>query len=364
MTDRILPTAHRVLRLALGLAGSALFLLAASISAQPQAQAPAWRVQASPVNVELRGLAVVSDRVAWASGSKGTILRTIDGEAWNVIEVAGAEALDFRDIEAWDENNAIALSIGSGASSNVYKTTDGGKTWRRVFANTEPTGFWDALAFWDRDHGALFGDPVRGRFDVFTTSDAGESWVRVPDAGMPAALENEGAFAASGSCLAVGPGRSLAFVTGGARESRVFISVNGGRSFSVTTSPVPAGAASKGLFSIAWLDEKTLLTVGGDYKEPTLDGIKASLSPDGGGRWMSVASNPGFLSSVVRGPEPGSVVAVGLAGTGLSADGGRTWTAIDAAPYNTVGFAPSGDSKANAAGWAVGPKGVIARWSR
>ena len=316
------------------------------------------------MSVELRGLAVVSDRVAWASGAKGTVLRTIDGEHWQVLKVPDAEALDFRDIEAWDENNAIALSIGSGASSNVLKTTDGGRTWRRVFANTEPTGFWDAITFWDREHGALFGDPVRGRFQVFTTSDGGESWTSGPEAGMPAALENEGAFAASGSCLAAGPGRGLAFVTGGASESRVFVSMDGGRSFRVSTSPVPAGAASKGLFSLAWLGAKTLLTVGGDYKEPGLEGIKASLSLDGGQRWMSVPSNPGFLSSVVRGPGPNSLVAVGLAGTGMSADGGRTWTAIGQAPYNTAGFAEGGDPKARGAGWAVGPKGAIARWSR
>jgi photosystem II stability/assembly factor-like uncharacterized protein len=317
------------------------------------------------VTVELRGLAAVNDRVAWASGAKGTILRTRDGETWEVLKVAGAEALDFRDIEAWDETTAIAMSIGAGEASNVYKTTDGGATWRRVFANTEPTGFWDAIAFWDRRHGALFGDPVRGRFQVYITGDGGESWQPVPEAGMPPALETEGGFAASGSCLVAGPGRSLAFVTGGARESRVFVSTNAGQAFHVSTSPVPAGAASKGLFSIAWIDEKTLIAVGGDYKLPALEGVKASLSRDGGAHWMSVAASPGFLSSIVRGPRTGgSVVAVGLAGTGISHDGGETWATIDATPYNTAGFSPVAGPQATTAGWAVGPKGAIARWSK
>ncbi len=342
-------------------ANLALVLLA--LSAMAQAPSPAlspWRSQASPVTVELRGLAVVSDRVAWASGSKGTVLRTIDGATWHVRPVAGAEGLDFRDIEAWDENTAIAMSIGPGPASNVYKTTDGGATWRRVFGNTEPTGFWDALTFWDHQRGALFGDPVRGRFQVYTTDDGGESWKPAPDAGMPMALENEGAFAASGSCLVSGPGTRMAFVTGGASESRVFVSTDRGRTFQVSTSPVPAGAASKGLFSVVWLDEKTLLTVGGDYKQPTLESVKASLSRDGGATWTPIKADPGFLSSVVRGPGPdGSVVAVGLAGTGISSDGGKTWKAIDATPYNTAGFAPG-----RVTGWAVGPKGVIARWQR
>ncbi|MBK5257480.1 MAG: hypothetical protein JJE39_15760 [Vicinamibacteria bacterium] len=365
MTKTMPPSTATPPRKGAGLRALALSLLAATVCAQAPGDNPAaaaWQAQVSPVAVELRGLAVVSDRVAWASGAKGSILRTVDGETWAVLKVAGAETLDFRDIEAWDEKNAIAMSIGAGEASNVYKTTDGGTTWRRVFANPDPTGFWDAITFWDREHGALFGDPVRGRFQVYTTGDGGESWQPVPEEGMPAALENEGGFAASGSCLVAGPGRSLAFVTGGASEARVFVSTNGGRSFRVSTSPVPATAASKGLFSIAWLNESTLLSVGGDYKEPALEGIKASLSDDIGVLWKSVRSDPGFLSSVVPGPDKDSVVAVGLAGTGFSADLGKTWTTIDRTPYNTAGFAPRGGPFARA-GWAVGPKGVIARWS-
>lgn len=318
-----------------------------------------WTILFTPVSVELRGLAVVSEHVAWASGASGTVIRTIDGETWKTVPVPGAEALDFRDIEAWDAQNAVAMSIGPGAASTVYKTTDGGLSWRKVFANTEPTGFWDAIAFRDRKSGALFGDPVRGRFQVFTTEDGGETWTAAPDAGMPMALENEGGFAASGSCLVSGPGNRLAFVTGGAAEARVFISTDGGRTFRVSTSPVPTGAPSKGLFSALWLDENALLTVGGDYRERALAGVNAGLSVDGGARWTAVNARPtGFLSSVVRGPsKDAAIVAVGLAGTGVSNDGGNTWTAVDAMPYNTAGFA-------GGTGFAVGPNGVIARWRR
>jgi len=334
----------------------------ASSQTPPEMLSP-WRAQMSPVGVELRGLSVVSDRVAWASGAKGTILRTVDGEHWSAIPVPGGETLDFRDIEAWDDQTALALSIGPGEASSVFKTTDGGASWRRVFTNAAPTGFWDALAFEDRQRGALFGDPVDGRFQLFLTEDGGESWNPSPDAGMPRALENEGGFAASGSCLSAGPSGRLAFVTGGATVSRVFVSTDFGAQFKASTSPVPAGAASKGLFSAAWLDEETLITVGGDYREPALDGIKTAVSHDSGASWTGLPSRPGFLSSVVKGPAPGSVVAVGLAGTGWSADGGRTWTALDATPYNTAAFA-SGTASSPAAGFAVGPKGSIARWVR
>lgn len=346
-----------------------VFALAAVITTQQLAPSPApagastvtspWVSQTSPVTVELRGLSVVSDRVAWASGAKGTILRTTDGETWRVIPVAGAEALDFRDIQAFDENVALALTIGPGASSNAFKTVDGGATWRKVFTNAEADGFWDAIAFSDAKHGVLFGDPVRGRFQVFTTADGGETWTAVADAGLPMALENEGAFAASGQCLTTGPSGRIAFVTGGAATSRVFASTDGGRTFTVSASPVPTGAPSRGLFATAWLDEKQLLVVGGDYRDRTLAGVNAARSADAGATWTAIEASPvGFLSSVVHGSsKDGGLVAVGLAGTGVSADGGKTWRALDATPYNTAAFAKT-------TGWAVGPKGVIARWRR
>ena len=52
-----------------------------------------------------------------------------------------------------------------------------------------------------------------------------------------------------------------------------------------------------------------------------------------------------------------SYVAAGLAGSGYSRDGGRSWTALDTTPVNTVAFASP------AAGWAVGPKGLLKKYS-
>ena len=78
----------------------------------------------SGVTARLRGISAVSDRVAWASGSGGTIVRTADGGAtWQRLTVPDAAKLDFRDIDAVSDDTAYALSIGSGESSRIYKTT-------------------------------------------------------------------------------------------------------------------------------------------------------------------------------------------------------------------------------------------------
>src|SRR5258706_8051596 len=120
-----------------------------------------WIKQTVNTTASLRGLSVVNEKVIWASGTGGTVIRTIDGgKTWNVNIVPGAEKLDFRDIEAFDANTAYILSIGNGESSRIYKTADGGKTWNLQFQNSDPKAFYDAIACWDRMNCIAMSDPV------------------------------------------------------------------------------------------------------------------------------------------------------------------------------------------------------------
>src|SRR6185369_12188745 len=105
--------------------------------------------------------------------------------------VPGAEGLDFRDIQALDAQTAYLLSAGTGDKARIYKTTDGGATWKLQITNPDPKGFWDAFAFWDAAHGIAVGDAIDGQFALLTTSDGGAHWERRKS---PPALPNEGAF--------------------------------------------------------------------------------------------------------------------------------------------------------------------------
>jgi len=135
-----------------------------------------WLPQNSGTKASLRGISVVDDEVAWASGTQGTFVRTIDGgKSWKADNIAGASSLDFRDVEAFDANTAILMSAGSGELSRVYKTTDGGKNWKLCYQNSIAEGFFDGMAFWDEKNGVLFGDPVDGRLFIMTTTDGGET---------------------------------------------------------------------------------------------------------------------------------------------------------------------------------------------
>ncbi|MEU0570896.1 oxidoreductase, partial [Nonomuraea sp. NPDC005983] len=195
------------LRIALS-ALSAACVLAAPLPAQADVPSLGWELKSSGVTARLRGLSPVSRDVAWASGSEGTVLRTVDGgRTWQQVSPPGTQTLQFRDVEAFDARRAVVLSIGEGGDSRVYRTEDAGRTWAETFRNDDPKAFYDCMAFFDKRHGLAMSDPVDGRFRLLATEDGGRSWQVLPSSGMPDALPGEAGFAASGQCLVTAGGQ-------------------------------------------------------------------------------------------------------------------------------------------------------------
>jgi photosystem II stability/assembly factor-like uncharacterized protein len=311
--------------------------------------APQWALQTSGVQSRLRGVSAVSDRVAWASGADSTVLRTIDGGAiWKKLTVT-ADALDFRDIDAIEDHTAYVLSIGNGPASRIYKTTDAGATWKLQFKNDDPKAFYDAMSFWDTNHGVVIGDSIDGQFCIMTTENGGRTWVRVAANDLPAALENEGAFAASGTNIALF-GKSHAWIgTGAGAKARVLRTTDRGRTWKIAETPLIAGA-SAGIFSVAFRDAKHGVIVGGDYRKENEAVDNLAVTSDGGVTWSLVKGLSGFRSVVAYVPSAkssmhtrtiiGTLVAVGPSGTDYSTDDGRTWTALAGLGFDTLSFAP------------------------
>jgi photosystem II stability/assembly factor-like uncharacterized protein len=311
----------------------------------------AQKPQNSKTDVQFRGISAVSSKVAWASGAKGTVLRTTDGgKNWETLVIAGADALDFRDVQAFDQNTAFVLSIGPGDQSRIYKTSDGGKIWQRQFTNSDPKAFYDCFAFWDSTHGIAVSDSVDGKFPLIATSD-GMTWNQVAVKNMPSALPSEGAFAASGTCIAAFGKSDVWFGTGGP-AARVFHSSDRGKNWTVAETPIVHGAASQGVFSLAFWTVKDGVAVGGDYKEPAKAEKTAAVTHDGGKTWTLATKSPqGYRSAVAVGAFH-TLVAVGTSGADVSHDGGNSWTATFKEDLNAIAL--MGNS-----GWAVGPGGKI-----
>ncbi|MEU1890525.1 WD40/YVTN/BNR-like repeat-containing protein [Streptomyces pristinaespiralis] len=319
---------------------------------------PGWSLKDTGTDVRLRGLAPVSRKTAWVAGSKGTVLRTTDGgRSWLDVSPPGAEALEFRDVEAFDARRAVVLAIGEGEASRVLRTEDGGASWTESFRNTDARAFYDCITFFDTRHGLAMSDPVDGKYRILSTGDGGRSWKVLPDAGMPPALPGEAGFAASGQCLVSSGPKDVWLATGGGATGRVLHSADRGLNWTVAESTIPAGDPARGVFALAFRDRTHGLAVGGDYRADQASPRAAAVTGDGGRSWRQAQTPPpAYRSGVAWLPHSRSAaLAVGPTGTDLTTDGGRTWRTVDTGSFDTV------DCTADLGCWAAGEKGRVAR---
>jgi photosystem II stability/assembly factor-like uncharacterized protein len=316
-----------------------------------------WSFAASGTTAEFRGLSVVNDRVVWASGQRGTVARSEDaGATWRVDTVAGATKLDFRSIHAIDAKTAFVASAGEAEKglAAIYATRDAGRSWERVYSTDTKGVFFDAIAFRNAKHGVALSDPVDSAFFLLETRDGGRSWARIPAAALPKVIPGEAAFAASNSSLVIGSNGSMRIGTGGGGRARVMLF---DRAWRVVDAPVHAQGGAAGIFAIAFAKHRGI-AVGGDYTKPRLAAASVALSDDDGATWRAAKNPPAaYLSGVALAGNGRRVMAVGLAGTFVSDDGGDSWTQTDTVPLNGV--------RASSTGWyAVGPRGRLARAAR
>lgn len=323
-------------------------------------QTSPWVMQDSGTTAGLRGIYSVDGKIAWASGTGGTVLKTIDGgEHWQKCAVPDGDkdgaTLDFRGVQAWDGQTAIVMASGPGEKSRLYKTTDGCKTWSLLLKNTDKDGFWDVLLLnrFDKD-GELLGDPVDDEFVLLETEDGGQTWQKRHHEGLKA-LPQEGAFAASNSALFLDERYGMGFVTGGPRGARMFLDEDDavGGKFNTQSLPLTGGSTGAGGFSIEARDWCCRVVVGGDYTKPNESTGAASWTSDGGMHWTASAKPPhGYRSSVVWSEVLKVWITAGTNGSDISRNDGKTWQPLDDGNWNALSLP-----------FVVGPNGRIARLS-
>ena len=335
---------------------SLVLTLTAALAFDGASAAQQWESLRSGTDARLRGLSAVSDKVAWASGARGTILRTIDGgRVWQALTIPDTADLDFRDIDAMSDRVAYVLSIGNGASSRIYKTIDGGQTWTLQFRNADENAFFDAMAFWDDQRGIAISDSVGGRFVIIRTVDGGATWTPVPASALSPALENEGAFAASGTNVAVYGTQHVWIGTGAASRARVLRSTDAGATWAIAETPLAAGP-SAGIYSIAFRDARHGIIVGGDYAKEAEAIDNAAVTSDAGKTWKPASGLSGYRSVVASLPGGRGRfqiwLAIGPTGADVSSDDGKTWKQVSSLGFDTasVGRAKDGEPVVFAAG--------------
>ena len=194
------------------------------------------------------------------------------GKSWQNVSPAGCGELDFRDIHAFDADNAVAINAGQPAV--FYRTGDGGESWKKVFEHSNEAAFFDAVAAISPTHLIAMSDPVDDRILLVESNDAGETWTELPAERRPEKLPGEAGFAASGSNMITDPQTGAIFLALGSAEegtehesSRIVYSTDAAQTWEAISCPIKRNPSS-GIFSLSWLPSGQLVAVGGDYLKP------------------------------------------------------------------------------------------------
>jgi photosystem II stability/assembly factor-like uncharacterized protein len=284
-----------------------------------------------PSKASLRGLSIVDDRVAWASGTKGmVVMTTTGGRKWKYLKVKGYEKNDFRSIYAFDKQRVVIAAIGSPAY--VLMTNNGGKSWSVVYQNNHPDVFIDGMDFWDDKHGMIYGDPIEGKMFLLKTDDGGNTWREMEETSRPILKTGEASFAASGTGIRCVEKNKVAIITGGT-QSRLLLSIDQGIQWDSVKLPIIQGKSTTGAFSIAVADKYHVVITGGDFQIDTLKTDHVLYTDDGRNLKAPATPTNGYRECVEF-ITPQKLIATGPTGSDISYDGGRNWQVLN----NDKGF--------------------------
>jgi hypothetical protein len=297
-------------------------------------------VLTSGTKTSLRGLCAVSDNIVWASGSNGKVAKSINaGKTWEWFTVKGFEKNDFRDIEAFDENNAIIMAIDSPAY--ILKTSNGGETWKVVYENHTKGIFLDAMDFYDDKRGMIVGDPIENKFFLISTSDGGNTWEDKNYYQRPVADTGEACFASSGTNIKMIKSNKEIIISGG-KKSNLFI--NNVFDYTKIFLPIIQGKESTGANSIDFNNKKTMIVVGGDFANANDTTANCFISYNNGKTWTPPQISPSGYRSCILFYKKKIWFTCGLNGVDFSMDNGKNFAKISDESFHVCKKVKSGKS--------------------
>nr|WP_294774276.1 T9SS type A sorting domain-containing protein [uncultured Flavobacterium sp.] len=303
--------------------------------------AQTWSTQATGFNLPNRGLSeinIVDANTVWALAYDGANTANViqeftkttnGGSSWEAgtIEL-GDPTLSINNISPVNGTTAWVSALDPTVGNNgvIFKTTDGGVSWEQQNAGafSGSTSFINGVHFFDANNGVSFGDPLSGEFEIYTTSNGGDSWTAVPAANIPNPLGSGSTieYGYNGGNVAIG--NTIWLVTS---KGRILKSSNMGLNWTVSQAPVTdfAGTTQSARLTMSSLNNGCLLkTVGTTYTFYT--------TSDGGATWSAGTPFTGTYRVLAYVPGTTTLVATSAgtpSGSAFSNDNGTTWTTID-----------------------------------
>ena len=164
-------------------------------------------------------------------------------------------------------------------------------------------------------------------------TNGGDDWKTMSPNTMPAALENEAGYAASGTSIQTIGDSTVYFGTGMGAKARLFCSYDRGANWIVKDTPMKAGD-SYGIYSMFFWSENEGMICGGSYKDSTYKKGICQYTADGGDTWQEKSRGLDGYISCVQGTANGEfIVATGRMGTFYTTNKGQSWDVLIDRPF-------------------------------
>lgn len=250
------------------------------------------------------------------------------GETWTAMTInlgVGTGGLGISNLFALDDNTAWIAAFPNTAFDigGIWKTVDGGATWSKqasaLYNNS--ASFTNIVYFWDANNGFCQGDPTNGYFEIYTTTDGGNNWTRVPSSGIPAPLTGEYGYVRQIEVV----NDRLWYTT---NKGRIYRSDDKGHTFTVYQSPLSDFGSATESGNLSFWDENNglLVSANGQIYKTTNGGTSWTVAGSVDSSNSDVECIEGTSDAIITANDGGSPA---TSSNYYSTDNGNTWTLID-----------------------------------
>jgi photosystem II stability/assembly factor-like uncharacterized protein len=257
------------------------------------------------------------------------------GKTWTFAGLPNAGQIGGVRIHPTDPNTVWVAAQGDAFKANpdrgIFKTTDGGATWRKVLYFSDTVGAMDVelqpgnpnvvyawLSRLERKPWTIISGSKDGGF--YKSTDGGEKFTKMT-AGLPSDLIGKGNIGVS----AASPNRVYAFIEA-KPGSGLYRSDDAGQSFAFVNSQ-PAQVAAQMVYRPFYYDTLGVDPTNADVVYTGAEGFWKST--DGGKTFATMRTPHGDNHDIWINPKDGNImIQSNDGGANVSTDGGRTWSTL------------------------------------